>query len=137
MLPNKLYLLTQILKPQTECTGLVFCIKVFLQTRSHSIDLGWKGCLKDIQFSILLRAGLTSKLNQVSQGLTWLYLEDLQGWNSHSLSQQLTLVLNHSHGEQFFPQHSIKISLAGTSNVVSCPFIVSEKRLAPSSLEPS
>lgn len=74
---------------------------LFLFPVESQNSLGWKGTLKVIWSSHLLKAELTSQLDQVAQGCVQLSSEHLQGWRSHTLSGQPVPVFGQSHGEIF------------------------------------
>ena len=78
-------------------TGAIFLFPVKSQN-----SLGWKGTLKVIWSRHLLKAELTSQLDQAVQGYVQLSSEHLQGWQSPTLSGQPVPAFAQPH-EEIFP----------------------------------
>lgn len=79
-------------------------------------SLGWKRTLEVIWSSHLLKAELTSQLDQVARGCVQLSSEHLQGWRSHTLSGQPVPAFDQPHGEIF---HSTSLNFSTVQLVLS------------------
>lgn len=90
---------------------------------------------KDYLVNILLKARLTSRLDEVSQALIQLSFVETQEWRLHIHSGQSVTVLKHSHCEKVFPNIYLEYSSPKDVSDVSHPFMVCSKSLALFPLE--